>query len=128
MQFNNVTSASVWDKANPKDRNVVSMALLDLVKDFPSYQKSIKRNSVEQLKLISKKLSVRMLKKFLTTHKERFTKQELVQLNMNKDGESEDEIMSHTHTFTSFQTQRSGNSILGENCPGCERNFGFSIT
>jgi len=51
---------------------------------------------------------------------------------LNKDGESEDEIsavviMSHTHTFTSFQIQRSGNSILGENCPDCERSFVFSI-
>jgi hypothetical protein len=108
------------------------MALLELVQDFPSYQKPIKRNSEEQLKLSSKKLAVRMLKKFLTTHKERFSKHELVQLDMNKDGESEDEISavvitSHIHTFTSFQTQRSGNSILGKNCPGCEIIF-FSVT
>jgi hypothetical protein len=52
---------------------------------------------------------------------------------MNIDGESENEvsavvIMSHAHTFTSFQIQRSGNSILGENCPSCERIFVFSIT
>jgi hypothetical protein len=52
---------------------------------------------------------------------------------MNKDGKSEDEvravvIMSHKHTFTSFQTQQSGKGILGENCPGYERSFVFSIT
>lgn len=37
MQYNNVTSASVCDKASPKDMNVVSMDLLELVQDFPSY-------------------------------------------------------------------------------------------
>jgi hypothetical protein len=37
MQYNNVTSASVWDKATLKDMNVVSMALLELVQDFPGY-------------------------------------------------------------------------------------------
>lgn len=37
MQYNNVTSASVWDKANPKDMNVLNMALLELLQDFPSY-------------------------------------------------------------------------------------------
>jgi hypothetical protein len=37
MQYNNVTSASIWDKANPKDMNVVSTALLQLVQDFPRY-------------------------------------------------------------------------------------------
>jgi len=37
MHYNNVTSASVWDKATLKDINVVSIALLELVQDFPSY-------------------------------------------------------------------------------------------